>query len=157
MKNLIKIKALLAGLLVITCVYACRKDGPIGKGPGSRVNVKQVNLVADTAGYNASKIDTNLVNAWGIAAVPNGPLWISSNHKGLSTVYDKTGQALRAPVTVPSIAPGQTGAPTGVIFNSTADFGGNKFIFASEDGIVAAWSTGNTAVKVADRSSSNAV
>jgi uncharacterized protein (TIGR03118 family) len=157
MKNSIKIKALLAGLLVVACVNACRKDSPVNKGQGNDVHVKQVNLVADTAGYNAARIDTNLVNAWGIAAVPNGPLWISSNHKGLSTVYDKTGQALRAPVTVPSVAAGQTGAPTGVVFNSTADFGGNKFIFASEDGIVAAWSSGNTAVKVADRSSSNAV
>ena len=104
MKNLIKIKALLAGLLVIACLNACRKDGPVGKGPGSRVNVKQVNLVADTAGYNASKIDTNLVNAWGIAAVPNGPLWISSNHKGLSTIYDKTGLTLRATHPIPTIS-----------------------------------------------------
>jgi uncharacterized protein (TIGR03118 family) len=154
MKNLIKTKALLAGLLVITCFYACLKDHNI---PGKETNVDQVNLVADTAGYGAARIDTNLANAWGIAAVPNGPLWLSANHKGVSTIYDKTGQTLRAPVTIPSIAPGGTGAPTGVVFNSTTDFGGNKFIFASEDGIIAAWSSGNSAVTVADRSSSNAV
>jgi uncharacterized protein (TIGR03118 family) len=52
---------------------------------------------------------------------------------------------------------GQTGAPTGVVFNSTTDFGGNKFIFAGEDGIIAAWSGGNAAVKVADRSQFNTV
>lgn len=154
MKNLIKTKALLAGLIVITCFYACIKDHNI---PGKETNVNQVNLVADTAGYGAARIDTNLANAWGIAAVPGGPLWLSANHKGLSTIYDKTGQTLRAPVIIPSIAPGGTGAPTGVIFNSTTDFGGSKFIFASEEGTIAAWSSGNTAVTVADRSSSGAV
>ena len=154
MKNLIRITALLAGLILITCFYACLKGHDI---PGRETNVDQVNLVSDTAGYGAARIDTNLLNAWGIAAVPGGPLWISANHKGVSVIYDKMGKALRAPVTIPSIAPGGTGAPTGVIFNSTTDFGGNKFIFASEDGIVAAWSSGNSAVTVADRSSFSAV
>ena len=154
MKNLIKIKVLLAGLTTVTCFYGCLKEHEI---PGIGAEVNQVTLVADTAGYGAARIDTSLVNAWGIAAVPGGPLWISANHTGVSTIYDKTGNAMRAPVTIPSITPGGKGAPTGVIFNSTADFGGNKFIFASEDGIVAAWSSGNTAVTVADRSSFNAV
>ena len=53
----------------------------------------------------------------------------------------------------------QKGAPTGVLFNSTTDFGGNKFIFAGEDGTIlrhgVRWC--NTAVKVADRSQFNAV
>lgn len=153
MKNLIKIKVLLAVLVVILCFYSCKKD----HNPGKEVEVDQVNLVSDTAGFGAARIDTNLNNAWGIAAVPGGPLWISSNHKGVSVVYDKTGQALRAPATIPSITAGQMGAPSGAIFNSTADFGGNKFLFASEDGIVAGWSSGNSATIVADRSSSNAV
>jgi uncharacterized protein (TIGR03118 family) len=153
MKNPIKTSALLAVLIVISCFYSCKKD----HNNERRVEVDKVNLVSDTAGYGASRIDTNLSNAWGIAAATAGPLWISSNHKGVSVVYDRTGQALRAPVTVPSVAAGQMGAPTGVIFNSTSDFGGNKFIFAGEDGTVAGWSSGNSAVIVADRSSSNAV
>jgi uncharacterized protein (TIGR03118 family) len=153
MKNLLKIKVLLAGLIVITCFYACVKDLIPGKG----IDVVQVNLVADTAGLGAARIDTNLSNAWGIAVAPSGPIWISANHKGVSVVYDQNGQTLRPPVTIPSIAPGQTGAPSGVIFNNTADFGGNKFIFASEDGIILAWSSGNSAAKVVDRSSSRSV
>ena len=152
MKSLINAKALIAGLMVITCFYACKKDLISGK-----FDVNQVNLVADTAGYGASRIDTNLVNAWGIAISPGGGIWISSNHKGRSTIYDKTGHTLRPPVTIPSLGPGQIGAPTGVVFNNTTDFGGSKFIFASEDGIILAWSSGNSAVKVADRSSFNAV
>src|SRR6266540_7455339 len=45
---------------------------------------KQTNLVSDVTGYNALRIDTTLVNAWGIAINPNGIPWISSNGKGLS-------------------------------------------------------------------------
>jgi uncharacterized protein (TIGR03118 family) len=170
MKNLLNIKVLMAGLMITTCFYACKKD--MGSANNNlkvnqtslvakavTVEVTQTNLVADTAGFDATRIDANLVNAWGIAAVPNGgPIWISANHTGVSVIYDKAGNTLRPPVTIPSIAPGQVGAPTGVIFNSTPDFGGNKFIFASEDGIVLAWKPGsNSAIKVADRTRVNAV
>ena len=44
-----------------------------------------------------------------------------------------------------------------MVFNNTADFGGNKFLFASEEGIVLGWKSGPTAVKVADQSKANAV
>ncbi len=155
MKNLIKMKALLAGLLVITCFYACKKEASTSKElsisrsnlAGPTIDVTQVNLVADTAGFGAARIDTNLGNAWGLAFVPNGPIWISANHAGVSVIYDNMGQNKRPPVTIPAAVAGQTGAPDGVIFNRTADFGGNKFIFASEDGIVTAWSAGNSAVQ----------
>ncbi|MDB5145802.1 MAG: hypothetical protein JWQ66_4515, partial [Mucilaginibacter sp.] len=77
MKNLFKIKVLLAGLVLIFCFYACIKDLNPGNGSnsGKKVNVNQVNLVSDTVGYGAARTDTNLLNAWGIAAPPNGPLW----------------------------------------------------------------------------------
>jgi uncharacterized protein (TIGR03118 family) len=153
MKNLIYVKVLIATLVVITCFYACKKD----QNPGGGSEFLQTNLVADTAGFGANRIDTNLRNAWGIAVAPSGPIWISANHKGVSTIYDKTGQTLIPPVTIPSVTPGQPGAPSGVIFNSTSDFNGSKFIFASEDGIIAAWNSGAAAAKVADRSGFNAV
>jgi len=117
----------------------------------------QTNLVSDTSGFGAARVDPNLGNAWGIAAAPGSPLWISANHTGLSVVYDNSGNAVRTPVTIPSVTPGGTGAPSGVVFNSTTDFAGSKFIFASEDGIILAWTSGNSAVKVADRSQTSAV
>jgi len=170
MKNLISIKTLFALTLTAMCFFACKKDlSPansrnLSVGTNSLVsssntsNVMQVNLVADTQGFWANLIDPNLANAWGIAAPPNGPIWISANHTGVSTIYNRTtGQTLRPPVTIPAAMAGQTGAPTGVIFNGTTDFGGNKFIFAGEDGIIAAWKGGNVAAKVADRSQFNAV
>lgn len=167
MKNLINIKVLMAGLVMITCFYACKKDmgstNNLKVGQTSLVakaidvEVTQTNLVADTPAFGNARIDANLANAWGIAAPIGGPIWISANHTGVSVIYDRAGNTLRPPVTIPSVTPGQTGAPTGVIFNSTPDFGGNKFIFAGEDGIVLAWKSGNSATKVADRTRVNAV
>lgn len=168
MKNLINIKVLMAGLALTIFFYACKKD--MGSTNNFKVNqtsliakaidveVTQTNLVSDTPAFGASRIDMNLANAWGIAAPIGGPIWISANHTGVSVIYDRAGNTLRPPVTIPSTAPGLIGAPTGVIFNSTPDFGGNKFIFASEDGIVLAWKPGsNSASKVADRTYVSAV
>ena len=148
-------------LLLIMLVAGCRKNEQQSLLNG----YEQTNLIADTAGYNAAIIDANLVNAWGIANAPSGPFWISDNHTGLSTIYNKDGIMLRPPVTIPSPASSTGGSPTGVLFNSTPDFmilsgkqsQASKFIFATEDGTIAAWGSGNTASIVADRSSFNAV
>lgn len=126
---------------------------------------EQTNLVADLAVYKPAFIDVNLANAWGIAAAPSGPIWISANHTGLSTIYNKDGMTLRPPVTIPLPQSPTGGSPTGVVFNPTTDFmimsGKNsqasKFIFATEDGTIAAWGSGNSASIVADRSPFNAV
>jgi uncharacterized protein (TIGR03118 family) len=153
MQKLIYSKHFLAALLILTCFYSCKKANQSVQ----QFSIAQTNLVADTAGYGAAKIDNNLLNAWGIAANPMGIIWIASNHKGVSTVYDKTGKTLIPPVTIPSVTAGQPGAPSGIVFNSTTGFGGNKFIFAGEDGVITAWASGAAAVKVADRSTADAV
>lgn len=126
---------------------------------------EQFNLVADVPGYGAAHLDSNLVNAWGIAAAPAGPIWISAAETGVSTVYDATGLTLRPPVAIPTPTDSFGGAPTGVIFNNTTDFAflkgkvttASRFIFATENGTLAAWGGGNTATIVADRSASDAV
>ncbi|MBS1530230.1 MAG: TIGR03118 family protein [Bacteroidetes bacterium] len=153
MKKLSCAKGILAGLLITGAFYSCKKD----HNAPQLFNVTQTNLVADTAGYNAARIDTNLKNAWGMAVNPSGPIWISTNHTGLSVVYDSTGKQLRAPVIIPPAAAGQPGTPSGQVFNNTPDFGGSKFIFASEDGVITDWSAGNNAAIAADRSGSGAV
>lgn len=120
---------------------------------------QQTNLVADVDGYGAAIIDPNLVNAWGIAIAPSGPLWISANHTGSSVIYNRSGMTLRPPVTILN----GEGAPTGQVFNPTTDFvitdNGKpaKFIFTGEDGTITAWNGGNNAGKVADRSAWEAV
>ncbi len=154
MKNLINAKVLLTFLIVGACLYSCKKSNTT---PVQEFNISQTNLVADTAGFGAARIDNNLGNAWGLARFPGGPIWISLNNPGLSAVYDTTGNALLPPVIIPSVTPGQPGTPSGVVYNNTPDFGGNKFLFASEQGIVLGWSAGASAVIVADQSQSNAV
>lgn len=123
----------------------------------------QINLVADVTGSNSATIDPNLVNAWGIAFSPFGGIWVTSNHNGLSPVYDIKGSILRAPVAIPSFNNIDPGAPTGIVYNTTQEFKvpghleKSQFIFASEDGVISEWSQGNLAQKVANRSNIHAV
>lgn len=145
--------------LVLVMVFtACVKDTHF---PLRHYN--QVNLVSDVSGYGAARIDPVLGNAWGIAVAPSGPLWISANHTGVSTVYDKNGNTIIPPVAIPSHQAHTPGAPTGAIYNWTTDFiipsthRVSRFIFAGEDGTISAWAGGNTAILVADRSSNGAI
>jgi TIGR03118 family protein len=102
-------------------------------------------LVSDQPGI-APVTDPNLVNAWGIAVNPTGAFWVSSNGADMSTLY--TGDVAGSPliknpleVTIPG------GEPTGQVFNNTmSDFviptttAKAIFIFASQSGMVTAWS-----------------
>lgn len=123
----------------------------------------QANLVSNIAGFNAATVDPVLVNPWGIAFGSTGLLWVSNNGSGTATVYDANGVKQPLTVTLPAVSPGPTWAPTGVIFNSTTDFaipglGSSTFIFASENGWIAAWNTaaGITARVVNDQSAETA-
>ena len=122
-----------------------------------RQPVVQTNLVSDQPGVAAVQ-DPQLVNAWGLAFNPAGPAWVSDNATGLTTVYDATG-ALKLTVTIPppaSAAP--PSAPTGQVFNgASTDFGGDKFIFVTEDGTVSGWQPKTGAVLHFDNSSTGAV
>jgi uncharacterized protein (TIGR03118 family) len=106
------------------------------------------NLVSDQPGV-ADHTDADLVNAWGIAFNPTGPVWVADNHSGKSTLYDGLGAKNSLIVGIPD-ATGAVplGAATGVVFNGGtnfvvtqgADSGAAKFIFSSEDGVISAWS-----------------
>lgn len=154
MKTSNYVRVFFAGFAATLLLPACHKDNG---APTPNAEFTQTNLVSDTAGFGAARMDANLVNAWGIALSPTGKIWISCNGPGVSVVYDNTGQTVIPPVTIPAAAAGQTGTPSGVVYNSTPDFNGSKFIFVSEDGIVSAWTSGGAAVKMADQSAENAV
>jgi uncharacterized protein (TIGR03118 family) len=112
-------------------------------------------LVSDTSVPN----DPHLVNGWGLALSPTSPMWVADNGTGLSTLYTGLGGIVPLVVTIPP-APGNTqGKPTGIVFNTTSltatpnflippSGGLTRFIFATEDGLIAAWSGGTTAVQV---------
>ena len=106
-------------------------------------------LVSD-GGVRADFPDANLLNGWGVAFNPNGPVWVSDNHSGKSTLYDGTGKPQPLVVTIPGVG-GEKGAPTGIVFAGGNDFvvsqttatgtvsGPARFIFATEDGTIAGW------------------
>lgn len=103
----------------------------------------QTNLVSDLPGVAAHQ-DTDLVNPWGIVAGPTTPFWISDNGTGLSTLYNGAGAKLPLVVTIPPSG----SSPTGVVFNATSGFSSSHFIFATENGTIAAWSGGTSAATV---------
>lgn len=125
--------SLAVGLLLLAT------PGWAGSVPAAPV-FKVVKLVADQAG-KAKNTDPNLVNAWGLSQAPGGPVWVSDNGTGLSTVYDAgTGFNEGIVVTIPQ------GLPTGNVYN-TSGFtvsengrnGASLFIFDSEAGIISGW------------------
>src|SRR5881227_450005 len=48
------------------------------------------NLVSDIQGI-AERVDSNLVNPWGIVASPSNTIWIADNGTGVSTLYSPSG------------------------------------------------------------------
>ncbi len=161
MENVLRIKAtpsrqgwpvMLVVLFAVGMFFAsCQEDNV-----NPNASYQQVNLVASANGYNAAKIDANLVNAWGVAVGPTGAFWISSTEADLTTVYDRTGLTLLAPIAI-------GGKPTGVVYNSSLDFAIpstasiSKFIYVGEEGSIHSWASGTTAVKVVDHSAGAAV
>src|SRR5437868_8885105 len=126
--------------------------------------VTQENKVADQASVGAALTDPHLLNAWGLAFNPAGPAWVSSNGNGSSQVYDDSNDMTKLilEVTIPPPSGGMPpSAPTGQVFNRAASsaFMGDLFIFATEDGTIAAWqkSNGTTAVIRSDNSPGGAI
>jgi uncharacterized protein (TIGR03118 family) len=103
--------------------------------------------------------DPLLVNPWGLAFNPVGLAWVADNKTGVATVYPATGAPSKLTVTIPPPGDGKPpSAPTGTVFSeNTADFMGDRFIFATEDGTIAGWQSGNAAVLRVDQSSSDAI
>jgi uncharacterized protein (TIGR03118 family) len=98
----------------------------------------QTNLVSDLPGM-AAVTDPNLVNPWGISAGPATPMWVSDNNAGVTTLYNGTGTPLSLVVKIPQPNGVDGGTPTGTVFNGSADFMGDRFLFATEDGTIVGW------------------
>ena len=128
---------------------------------------KQTNLVSNLASISTpNPPDANLKNPWGLTRSPGGsPWWVSNNNSGTSTLYNGTGVAIlingtgNVTVPPPNGSPAGTQAtPTGVVFNgSPTDFlvapgKSAHFIFATEDGTISGWNSGQNAVLVVDNS-----
>src|SRR3984893_2326889 len=133
--------------------------GVMALAPLSRadaVGYKQTNLVADKSAAATPPIhtiDPNLVNPWGVAFFPDGPFWISDNGTGKSTRYDGAGNKIALTVTIPPLGDTNPGAPgpSGMVWNGNPGAfpvpvtvpivpgTAALFIWATEDGTIAAW------------------
>jgi uncharacterized protein (TIGR03118 family) len=144
---------------------------PVSFDAAAGTAVMQTNLTSDLAGVAANQ-DPNLINPWGLAASARGPFWASDNGTGVSTLYN--GQGVPQPpgdnplvVTIPKPDGTPGGSPTGIVSNSDSDFqvsangvsGTAAFIFATEQGTLAAWSPAvdrTNAITVVDNSAAGA-
>ncbi len=124
----------------------------------------QAQTLVSNGAIVAPNKDPNLVNGWGLAFNPYGFSWIAANGTGVSTLYDGVGkpQSLVVQVPAPAGAVGK-GTPTGIVFSGSSEFvvtqgsltGPSRFIFATEDGVIAGWSPAvnlTNAVRVIDAS-----
>ena len=128
---------------------------------------QQHNLVSDgfvTADHN----DPNLVNAWGVAFNPFGFVWVADNGTGVSTLYDGDGNPQSLVVSIPTPTADSGGSPTGIVFNASSGFvvtgpagsGPSRFLFATEDGVIAGWAPaadGTHAIMAVDNSPNEAI
>lgn len=112
----------------------------VGASAGiARGSYKETDLVSDIPG-RALHVDPNLVNPWGITASATSPMWVSDNGAGVTTLYNGAGIALALVVTIPKPDGSDGGTPTGTVFNGIgAEFNGDRFLFATEDGTIAGW------------------
>jgi uncharacterized protein (TIGR03118 family) len=107
--------------------------------------------------------DAQLVNAWGLTRSAASTWWLNDNGSGVATLFNGVGNKQGLIVTIPSAPGGDVpSTPTGIVANGTADFAlpgstAAKFIFVTEQGVIAAWNGGNTAVIVKDNSTTGAV
>jgi uncharacterized protein (TIGR03118 family) len=137
-------------------------------GGKSNVNIANryvsTNLIANKAEYNPTiAVTPDFTDAWGISIRPagaGGHFWVTTSGSGKSyeyvgDVHDTTGfvplytDELKE-ITVPN-AGGETGSPTGTVFNPSTNFvitqshpNGNitapaKFLFATTGGVVTGW------------------
>ena len=125
------------------------------------------NLVSDGT-IPAAHTDPNLINGWGVAFNPYGFVWVASADGNVSTLYDGLGNPQPLVVQIPSPTMSIGGSPTGIVFNGSDKFvvsrnglsGPSRFIFATEQGVIAAWSPAvdfTHAVRMVNNSASGAI
>ena len=115
-------------------------------GAANAANSYQVHNLVSDGGVPADHRDDHLKNGWGVAFNPAGFVWVADNGAGVATLYDGLGNPQSLVVSIPGSG-GNQGTPTGIVFSGSNDFvvrsgtaaGPSRFIFASEDGVIAGW------------------
>jgi uncharacterized protein (TIGR03118 family) len=128
---------------------------------------RQRNLVSD--GFiGAEHVDPHLINAWGVAFNPFGFVWVADADGNVSTLYDGDGNVNPLVVQIPTATASTGGNPTGIVFNGSNGFivtqgalsGASRFLFATENGVIAGWAPnvdGTHAIRAVDSSAGGAI
>ncbi|MDI9238407.1 TIGR03118 family protein [Lysobacter sp. LF1] len=130
------------------------------------VRFTQRNLVSDGT-IPAERTDPNLVNSWGVAFNPFGFVWVADADAHVSTLYDGDGNLQSLVVQIPSPTMATGGEPTGIVFNASNGFqvsqggltGASRFLFATEQGVIAGWAPnvdGTHAIRAVNNSATGA-
>jgi uncharacterized protein (TIGR03118 family) len=61
------------------------------------------NLVSNATYLGPQTMDSGLVNAWGLAALPNSPFWLSAQNSSTSRLYTGSGKIVNLVVDIPCI------------------------------------------------------
>ena len=137
-------------IAVLALSFGCHKSNVDQK---DFRDFQQVNLVANNNEYNASHIDSTLLNAFGIAWTSNGFAWVNSVGGHVSEIYNSEGIRQRA-VNIPassSPADSNGGFPCGIVLSSGKGFnlrnGPSSFLFTGFEGGLSGWNpaSGNNA------------
>ena len=141
-----RVLALLASLGLLLVVSAPTTAANIN----SQNRFVVTNLQSDVPG-RAAHTDPDLVNGWGIAALPTSPWWVADNGTHKSTLYNgNTGAKVALTVDVAG-AGGEPADPTGIVANTSSEFvitgssgatSAARFIFDGEDGAISGWNGG---------------
>ena len=154
-KTRFRVVAAMSAAVVLTVV------GLVASAPTADTNSYTVtNLVSDQTGV-ATHQDANLVNAWGLTALPTSPWWVADNGTNVSTLYRADGSKVPLTVDVKN-------APTGAVSNAGTSFkvtngttsAPARFIFSTEEGTILGWNpavSATAAVLAVDNSGVGAV
>ncbi len=161
----------LAAAVAVLAVPAAWAAAPPAPPPNCGVTngYTQRNLAANSPALGAAHVDPHLVNTWGLAFNPTGVAWVANNKTGTSSLFNGDGVPQPLVVGIPEPGKAEPGEPTGIVFNGSDAFvvsggagvsGPANFIFATEEGTLAAWAPmvdEAQAKIVADNSSMGAV
>ncbi|HVJ54352.1 MAG TPA: TIGR03118 family protein [Aliidongia sp.] len=121
----------------------------LSTAPAFAQHYTQTNLVSDLANQGAVTVDPNLKSPWGLSRSAASEWWVDNQATGTSSLYlGQGGVFTMLPfITIPTPTGKGVSHPTGTIFNGSTDFditAGNTataapFIFATQDGTIAAW------------------
>ena len=120
-------------------------------------------LVSNVPG--ALRMDPNLIDGWGLTALPTSPFWVSDQNTSNSTLYTGSGSIVPLVVQIPCLSSGVVTVPcpvpglfplvapfgpSGIVGNTSAGTGAFMvsqnnvsgpalFIFSTLDGLIAGW------------------